>query len=269
MLEEKNGLVEYTTVREVEMREIAENTLQDKDHKEKNWYKVYLCHRFVEKLLRDKMTREMLKFSTVEVAYKNIKMETGVSDVASLISKFLNKEHIYGDLLGKIADNEKHISDLKTENEQLTRERTKLKAEKSDLYSNKKDHRDLTQEEKDYLAVSDKAMHCNLLYERVRIWLQRNQRKFLRMDGKLKDRHAEEDSSETVAAFKEYVALVEKALSEARDVPEREEIVLGETVRNKLNLRVRVGEEKNEATRESNEAKERSACPIQMTRTSS
>lgn len=47
------------------MKEIAENTLQDKDQNEKKWYKVYLCHRFVEKLLRDKMNREMTKFNTV------------------------------------------------------------------------------------------------------------------------------------------------------------------------------------------------------------
>lgn len=57
MIEEKNNLVEYTTLRGSEMKEIAENALQDKDQKEKNWYKVYLCHRFVEKLLRDKMNR--------------------------------------------------------------------------------------------------------------------------------------------------------------------------------------------------------------------
>lgn len=45
----------------------------------------------------------MIKFSTVEGAYKTIKTETGVGDIETLISKFLNKENIYGDLLGKIA----------------------------------------------------------------------------------------------------------------------------------------------------------------------
>jgi len=40
-----------------------------------------LCHSFVEKLLRDKMNREMAKFGTVEHAFKTIKTETGVSDV--------------------------------------------------------------------------------------------------------------------------------------------------------------------------------------------
>jgi hypothetical protein len=55
------------------MIEIAENTLSEKDNSEKKWYKVYLCQRFVQRLLRDKMAREMKKFGTVETAFKNIK----------------------------------------------------------------------------------------------------------------------------------------------------------------------------------------------------
>lgn len=51
------------------------------------------------------MNREMLKFNTVEVAFKNIKTATGVSSTIELVNKFLNKEHAYGGLLGKIAHN--------------------------------------------------------------------------------------------------------------------------------------------------------------------
>ena len=40
-----------------------------------------MCHRFVEKLLRDRMNHEMAKFGAVEYAFKTIKTETGVSDV--------------------------------------------------------------------------------------------------------------------------------------------------------------------------------------------
>lgn len=85
------------------MKEVAETTLAEKDQKEKNWYKVYLCQRFVEKMLRDKMDREMNKFNSVEMAYKNIKTATGVSTTEALISKFLNKQTTYGNMLGKIA----------------------------------------------------------------------------------------------------------------------------------------------------------------------
>jgi hypothetical protein len=51
------------------------------------------------------MNREMLKFNTVEVAFKKIKTATGVSNTIELVNKFLNKENAYGELLGKIADN--------------------------------------------------------------------------------------------------------------------------------------------------------------------
>ncbi len=72
------------------------------------------------------MTREMLKFNTVEVAFKNIKTATGVNNTAELVKKFLNKENAYGELLGKIADNERNIADLKSEHEELVRDRRKL-----------------------------------------------------------------------------------------------------------------------------------------------
>ncbi len=87
------------------MKEIAENTMQDKDPQEKNWYNVHLAHRFLDKLLRDKMNREMNKFNTVETAFKNIKTSTGVSNTQELVKKFLSKESAYGELLGKIAEN--------------------------------------------------------------------------------------------------------------------------------------------------------------------
>lgn len=47
----------------------------------------------------------MVKFGTVELAFKNIKTATGVNTTEELTKKFLNKEGNYGDLLGKIADN--------------------------------------------------------------------------------------------------------------------------------------------------------------------
>lgn len=91
------------------MQDIAERAMQDKDDNEKNWEKLYLTNKLLSKLLRDKMDREMQKFFVVESAFKIIKIATGVSDAETLIQKFLNKESAYGDLLGKIAENEKRI----------------------------------------------------------------------------------------------------------------------------------------------------------------
>ncbi len=58
----------------------------------------------------------MKKFGTVQAAFKNIKTQTGVNTVEDLVKKFLNKDEDYGILLGTIADNEKHISQLKADN---------------------------------------------------------------------------------------------------------------------------------------------------------
>ena len=105
MIHQKTSAYDFNFGRQSEMIEIAENTLSEKDNSEKKWYKVYLCQRFVQRLLRDKMAREMKKFGTVEAAFKNIKTETGVTTTEELVKKFLNKEGDYGDLLGTIADN--------------------------------------------------------------------------------------------------------------------------------------------------------------------
>ena len=80
ILNDKEDMIAHEEIRGEYMKEVAIATIQDKDIKEKSWYKCYLCHRFVEKMLRDKMTREMMKFNVVEVAFKNIKTATGVSN---------------------------------------------------------------------------------------------------------------------------------------------------------------------------------------------
>ena len=87
--------------------------MQDKNENEKQWRKIYLTHSFVSKMLRDKIDKEMEKFKTVEIAFKQIKTATGVNDAKTLIYKYLNKEQVYGELLGKIAENEKKIEGLK------------------------------------------------------------------------------------------------------------------------------------------------------------
>ena len=73
--------------------------------------------------------KEMNKFFVVENAFKTIKIATGVSDAETLVKKFLNKEADYGDLLGRIAQNEKRIEFLKNETEDLLHEQKVLVGE--------------------------------------------------------------------------------------------------------------------------------------------
>lgn len=113
MIEEKTRVNHLNLIRSQEMTEIAERAMQDKDENQVKWEKLYMTNKLVAKLLRDKMDKEMSKFFIVESAFKTIKISTGVSDADTLVEKFLNKESAYGDLLGKIAENEKRIEELK------------------------------------------------------------------------------------------------------------------------------------------------------------
>lgn len=92
------------------------------------------------------MEKEMEKFSTVERAYKNIKLATGVNTAESLIFKFLNKEGQYGALLAQITREESRILELKAESDALNLQRRKLKAERDHLSISKQDQTDLSKE---------------------------------------------------------------------------------------------------------------------------
>ncbi len=76
MIDEKMQLVNINQARELDLYEIAERAIQDKDMTEKNWRKIFLTHIFVNKMLRNKIEKEMEKFKVVEFALKEIKTST-------------------------------------------------------------------------------------------------------------------------------------------------------------------------------------------------
>lgn len=59
MIEEKLQLLNTNHEREADLYEIAERAIQDKDLNEKNWRKIFLTHIFVNKMLRNKIEKEM------------------------------------------------------------------------------------------------------------------------------------------------------------------------------------------------------------------
>ena len=70
MIEKKQSCTQTNVKRGDEIREIAERALQDKNFDEKQWQNIYLTHTFVNKMLRNKIDREMEKFQVVEFAFK-------------------------------------------------------------------------------------------------------------------------------------------------------------------------------------------------------
>lgn len=65
MIEEKLQLQNVNNGREMDLVEIAERAIQDKDQSEKQWRRIFLTHIFVNRMLRNKIDKEMEKFKTV------------------------------------------------------------------------------------------------------------------------------------------------------------------------------------------------------------
>ena len=68
----------------------------------------------------------------------------GINDTDTLIYKYLNKEAVYGDLLGRITQNEQKIQELKEEQEQLIKEQRELEMEKDTIQNIKIKTTDIT-----------------------------------------------------------------------------------------------------------------------------
>jgi hypothetical protein len=197
MILERQSCNNGSVMRSSEMQQIAEDAQLSKDATELGWQKVFAANLFLKRLLTDKMAREMGKFQAVEAAYRNIKTVTGVATGQALVTKFLNKEAVYGELLGQIADNERQMSQLKAENDRLARERTQVEAERDALSMGRREGIHLTNEEKILHEASLKAERCELHVERLKEWLSKNQRQFAHLQGKKKkDRRDREGKGE-------------------------------------------------------------------------
>lgn len=61
----------------------------------------------------------MKKSQQIDTAFKEIKTETGVTDVEALVKRFLTREQTYTQLLLNVSDSERKTETLKRDNEVL------------------------------------------------------------------------------------------------------------------------------------------------------
>lgn len=62
----------------------------------------------------------MAKSQKIDEAFKTIKNATGVSDVGEMVSKFMQRETYYTQLLSTVSESDQRIDKLKKENEMLS-----------------------------------------------------------------------------------------------------------------------------------------------------
>jgi len=66
---------------------------------EKKWRNLLIVNRFLLSFLKSKMGRMIKYYDEVEGGYQKIKTSTGVDDIEEIITKFINRESIYDNLL--------------------------------------------------------------------------------------------------------------------------------------------------------------------------
>jgi ubiquinone biosynthesis protein UbiJ len=65
------------------------------------------------------MKKEMEKSKAIDDAFKEIKTATRVADVQEMVKKFLTRESTYSQLLAKVSEFERHMENLKRDNDAL------------------------------------------------------------------------------------------------------------------------------------------------------
>jgi septation ring formation regulator EzrA len=73
------------------------------------------------------MDMEMAKSSQINDAYRQIKTDTGISDVQQMVKNFLSRESTYSSLLTNVNDSETRMEKLKNDNVELSERLHELK----------------------------------------------------------------------------------------------------------------------------------------------
>jgi chromosome segregation ATPase len=104
-------------------QDIADAAANDnKDSDEIKMRENFMAQKLWAVFLKKKMEKEMVKSAEVEDAFQTIRAATGMTDIHSIVQKFLTREQTYSQLLVNVAESERKIDTLKKENEELMNE---------------------------------------------------------------------------------------------------------------------------------------------------
>jgi hypothetical protein len=95
---------------------------ENKDSDELKMRENFMAQKLWAIFLKKKMEKEMVKSAEVEDAFQTIRAATGMTDIHSIVQKFLTREQTYSQLLVNVAESERKIDTLKKENEELMNE---------------------------------------------------------------------------------------------------------------------------------------------------
>jgi hypothetical protein len=116
----KEESVQKRIERQRKNQEIAEAAAnENKDSSELRMREKLYIQKLWKAFMRKKMEKEMLSSHSIDEAFKAIKTATRVTDVQEMVKKFLTREATYSQLLMQVSEFERHIENLKKDNDVL------------------------------------------------------------------------------------------------------------------------------------------------------
>lgn len=163
--------------RQAEIAEAAAN--DDKDSQEVKMKESLLVHRFWYNFLKWKLDHEMQKSVAIEEAFQQIKTATGLQDIQEIVEKFLTKEQTYNELLQAVAEAEKKLETLRTENVTAREQLRQLQildagGNPRTIYHEIEElENELQKQTKEYNSLKDQLQKAVIVYDQVLDWAQK------------------------------------------------------------------------------------------------
>ena len=132
-LDNKKAALERRIKRNARQQHIRDQAANDnKDQNETKMNENFLAQKFWAAFLKSKMEKEMSRTAEIELAFQQIRAQTGFSDVQQIVQKFHTREMTYSQLLSAVSDNEEKLDHLRHDNDQVVEKLNELQMANSD-----------------------------------------------------------------------------------------------------------------------------------------
>ena len=183
--------------RQQEIADAAAN--ENKDSDEKTMRDNFMVQKLWAVFLKRKMENEMRKSAEVEDAFQTIRAATGMTDIHSIVQKFLTREQTYSQLLVNVVESERKIDSLKKENEELMKELHDVMIDRDGVRGEGKKQfpevekltKQLTELNKELEECKDRSQKVEIISDQVYGWTQKVLQKMIEhfSDGRMNIPH--------------------------------------------------------------------------------
>ena len=162
--------------RQLEIEEAAAN--EDRDMRATQMREGLMIHRFWHLYLDKRLSRDIEKFATTENAFQKVRKIAGVNDAGEMVTKCLTTELAYSDLKKTVEDSTTRIEEaqgkiIEIEGKIANSEKFKTQSNMIEIL-----RKDAIGKLKLISNDKEKWMKLKGIYEKIKVWTERNLKKF-------------------------------------------------------------------------------------------